>query len=230
MRRLSWPLRGAIVGTVAGGLLTVLVAVTDRAPTRRTGPAIVAAFLRDWRHQLEGTYVAVLRFERTTTRGGHLVAEETVAQRPPNTFSSGLGTVEARRGDRRLACGEGPSGRLDCRDAGPAAPYATVVDQRVANVATYLQGDARVYTVVRQDRHCYRLVQTVPVKSVLGLPFGSETAFCFDALTGALRSRHTVKPGVTESEVASSIRSFVTDADLAPKPGAPGGETFTQPR
>ena len=161
MPRLSVPVRGAVVGTVIGAVLTALVAVNERAPIVRSGPEVIDAFLTDWRHQLDGTYVVVLAWQRTTAKGGHLEATETIAQRPPDTFTHGLGTIEARRGDRRLACAEGASGKLDCRDAGPAPPFATAVRQRVANVASYLSGAARTYDVVRQSTHCYRLVQVV---------------------------------------------------------------------
>jgi hypothetical protein len=226
MRRLSSPVRGALVGTLVGGLLAVLAGANHKAPQPRTGPVVIAAFLADWRHQFEGTYVAVMRFDRTTTAGGHFTSTETIAQRPPDTFSTGPGSVEARRGDRRLACGQGPSGRLDCRDAGALPPYATVVDQRVANVATYFSGPAAVYFVNRDGPHCYRLLQGVPVKVALDLPFGSDTRVCFDPVTGAVRRRQTVRTGAVDLEVATSIKSFVTDADLAPKPGAPGSETF----
>ncbi|MCU1463537.1 MAG: hypothetical protein JWO37_3612 [Acidimicrobiales bacterium] len=229
MHRVSPPVRSALVGAVIGAALTALVAVNDQAPIERTGPKIVSAFLADWRHQFVGTYVVVLNWERRTAAGGRLQSTETIAQRPPDTFSRGLGTIDARRGDRRLACAEGPSGRLDCRDAGALPAYATVVDQRVANVATYLRGPARIYDVERQQPHCYRLKQVVPVRFAIDLSFGTEAFFCFDPVTGALRSRRTVRPSSEDAEVAASIRTFVTDADLAPKPGTPGGETFGAP-
>jgi hypothetical protein len=230
MPRFSAPVRGALAGAVVGIVLTMLLVVTDHDPaTPRSGPVVAAAFIADWRHQLEGTYVEVMRFERRTAAGGHLVSEQIVAQRPPDTFSSGFGTIEARRGDRLLACGQGASGQLDCRDAGPAPPYRMVVDQRVANVASYLQGETRIYDVRRQSRHCYQLKQVVPVRTALSLPFGTEATFCFDPVSGALRSRRTVRPSAVETLVATSIRTFVTDADLAPKPGTPGRETFVAP-
>jgi hypothetical protein len=227
-RRLSQPWFGAIVGTVVGVVLAAVVAVTDHpAPRVRVGAAVIDAFLADWRNQLEGTYVAVMRFERTTDHGGKVVSQVTIAQRPPDTFRSGLGSIDARRDNRRLACGAGPSGRIDCRDAGALPPYGTVVDQRVADLATYFRGDAAVYRVFEIRPHCYRLVQGVPVKAELDLPFGRETSYCFDPVTGAVRSRRTARVGAVDSEVATSIRRFVTDADLAPKPGTPGSETFS---
>jgi hypothetical protein len=229
MPRLSPPARGALVGSLIGAVLAVLVVVHHETPVERMGPKVVAAFLADWRHQFEGTYVVVLKWERKTAAGGRLQATETIAQRPPDTFTHGLGTIDARRGDQRLACAEGSSGRLDCRDAGALPPYATVVDQRVANVATYLRGDARIYEVERQHSHCYRLKQVVPVRFAIDLPFGTEANFCFDPVTGALRSRRTVRPSSEDSEIATSIRTFVSDADLAPKPGTPGSETFATP-
>src|SRR5205085_1421246 len=157
----------------------------------------------------------VLRWQRTAG-GSRLDDEIHIAQRPPDRLSVALGSVDARRGGRHLACAAAADGRLRCRDAGAASPYAQEVNAGEATLRQELLGPQRLYDVTASSAHCYdfRLRLTYPAP-----PYGRHARFCFDEDTGAPTLRDIDRGAGRDVEEASSVSAQVTDADLAPSPG-----------
>ena len=181
---------------------------TDAAP----------AYIADWRRSQLGTWKVVLRWQRTVG-GSHLDDQIRVAQRPPDRLSVALGSVEARQGDRLLACAAGQDGRLRCRDGGPAAPYDQEVSAGEAVLRQQLLGSHRLYDVTSTSPHCYdfRLRVNYPAP-----PYGRRARFCFDEATGAPTLRDVQRPQGRDVQEAVSVSGQVDAADLAPPPGASG--------
>jgi hypothetical protein len=153
----------------------------------------------------------VLRFERRTTAGRSLVSEVRIAQRPPDRLATGLGSIDARRDGRRLACATGADGKLRCRDGGPAPPYGQEVDAEVALLRGYFSGPNPLYRV-RAGGGCYALDLLV---SMPAPPYGRRARFCFDPATGAPVVSVVVRAEATDRQQAVEVRAVVGDADLA---------------
>jgi hypothetical protein len=181
--------------------------------------AAKAAFLEAWRRSRLSTFFVALRFERRTSGGQGLASEVRIAQRPPDRLSVGLGSIDARRGGRRLACATGADGSLRCRDGGPAPPYAQEVDDEVALLRGYLSGPNPLYGVRARRRGCYELELLVPIPAP---PYGRRARFCFDPSTGALVESEVERAEATDRQQAVEVRATVGDADLAPPAGRPG--------
>jgi hypothetical protein len=160
----------------------------------------------------------VLRWTRIVGNN-QLQDEIRTAQRPPDRLSVALGSVEARQGDRRLACAAGEDGRLHCRDAGAAPPWDQDVNAGEAVLRQQLLGPQRIYDVTATSAHCYnfRLRFSYPVP-----PYGRQARFCFDEDTGALTLRDIDRAEGRDVQEATSVSGQVTDADLAPPPGVGG--------
>jgi len=190
-------------------------------PTRSTPhapPDAGATYIADWRRSQLGTWKVVLRWDRTAG-GSQLEDEIHIAQRPPDRLTEALGSVDAQRGDRRLACAAGADGHLRCRDAGAAPPYTQDVAAGEAVLRQQLVGPQRLYDVAATSAHCYefRLRVTYPAP-----PFGRHARFCFDAETGAPTLRDIDRAEGRDVQEAVSVSPQVTDADLAPPPGVGG--------
>jgi len=199
--------------------VTVAVALTGGGRTDRAKPRAprdaAPAYTADWRRSELGTWKVVLRWQRTAG-GSRLEDEIHIAQRPPDRLSVALGSVDARRGDRRLACAAAADGRLRCRDAGAVAPYAQEVAAGEAILRQQLVGPQRLYDVTASSAHCYdfRLRFTYPAP-----PYGRHARFCFDEETGAPTFRDIDRTEGRDVEEAVSVSPHVNDADLAPPPG-----------
>src|SRR5207302_3953300 len=211
--------RAIVAGVVVGVAATAAVAATwsRGAPSKSTPhapPDGGAAYIADWQRSQLGTWKVVLRWDRTAG-GSQLQDEIRIAQRPPDRLSEALGSVDARRGDRRLACAAGADGRLRCRDAGAAPPYAQEVDAGEVVLRQQLLGPQRLYVVTATSAHCYdfRLRLTYPVP-----PYGRHARFCFDEETGAPTLRDIDRVEGRDVQEAVSVSGQVTDADLAPPP------------
>jgi len=186
------------------------------SPRARSDAA--AAYIADWRRSQLGTWKVALRWDRTAG-GSRLEDEIRIAQRPPHRLSEALGSVDARSGDRRLACAAGADGHLRCRDAGAAPPYEQDVAAGEAVLRQQLVGPQRLYDVTATSAHCYefRLRLTYPAP-----PFGRQARFCFDPATGAPTLRDVDRVEGRDLQEAVSVSPQVTDADLAPPPGVTG--------
>jgi hypothetical protein len=219
--------KGSTVGwAVIGGLVIGVAAAAAVASTtgggKATKPAVRAAadgaarYIGDWRRSELGTWKVVLHWQRTAG-GSRLDDEIHTAQRPPDRLSIALGSVDARLGNRRLACAEGPDGHLKCRDAGAAPPWNQDVSAGEAVLRQQLLGPDRIYDVTATSTHCYdlRLRLTYPVP-----PYGRRARFCFDADSGAPTLRDVDRAEGRDVQRAVSVSGHVTDADLAPPPGA----------
>lgn len=185
---------------------------------RHAPPDASPAYIADWRRSQLGTWKVVLRWTRTV--GSNALQDEIrTAQRPPDRLSVALGSVDARHGDRRLACAAGEDGHLHCRDAGAAAPWDRDVNAGEAVLRQQLLGPQRIYDVTATSAHCYnfRLRFSYPVP-----PYGRQARFCFDPDTGAPTLRDIDRVEGRDVQEATSVSGEVTDADLAPPPGVGG--------
>lgn len=203
-----------------GAAATAAVAASSGGTAKKaTVPSDAAvALITDWKRSDLGTWKVTMRWQRIVG-ANRLDDEIRTAQRPPDRLSVALGSVDARRGDRRLACAEGSDGKLHCRDAGAAPPF----EQRAAGdegvLRTQLLGPNRIYDVTQTSAHCYnlRLRFTYPVP-----PYGRQARFCFDEETGAPTLRDIDRAEGRDIQEATSVSGEVTDADLAPPPGVGG--------
>jgi len=210
-----------VAGVVVGAAGTVAVAATSgggggHAPEAQVSKDAASRYIADWRRSQLGTWKIVLRWQRTAG-GSQLEDQIRMAQRPPDRLTSSLGSVEARRGARRLACAAGADGHLQCRDAGAARPYNQEVSFGEAVLRQQLLGPQRLYDVTATSAGCYdlRLRLTYPAP-----PYGRHARFCFDEDTGAPTLRDIDRAEARDVQEAVSVSGQVTDADLAPPPGS----------
>ncbi|MBV8981093.1 MAG: hypothetical protein JO086_09360 [Acidimicrobiia bacterium] len=215
--------RGVVAGLVVGVAAAVAVAVTAGEDAKRVGapaakPDAAERYIADWRRSQLGTWKVVLHWQRIVG-SSRLDDEIRTAQRPPDRLSVALGSVDARRGDRRLSCAADADGHLHCRDAGAAPPYDQDVDANEAVLRGQLLGPNRLYEVTATSAHCYdlRLRFTYPVP-----PYGRRARFCFDEATGAPTLRDIDRVEGRDVQEATSVSGEVTEADLAPPPAAGG--------
>jgi hypothetical protein len=202
----------------------VIIAVLGGAPgdegaRPRADERAARAYIDAWRRSQAGAWKVQLRWVRDTRGGGHLEDGVTIAQRPPDRLVVGAGAVEARRGDRMLACAAGEDGRLRCRDAGAALPYDEEVARGAAVLTEQLRGPRRLYDVARSGANCYELRLRVRYPAA---PFGSRARLCFDEASGAPTLREIVRAEGTDRQQAVAVSGEVDDADLAPPPGIAG--------
>jgi hypothetical protein len=208
----------ATAGLVVGVGATAALAATDGGTTAtkaqpRAGAA--TAYIADWRRSELGTWKVKMRWQRIV--GANTLEDEILtAQRPPDRLSVALGSVDARQGDRRLACAQGSDGKLHCRDAGAAPPFDQQVVAGEAVLRTQLLGPNRLYDVTQTSDHCYsfRLRFSYPVP-----PYGRQARFCFDEDTGAPTLKDVDRVEGRDVQEAISVSGQVADADLAPPPG-----------
>jgi hypothetical protein len=213
--------RGAVAGLIVGVAAAVAVVATSPAGTKHAKAGAQKAdagaqYIADWRRSQLGTWKVVLRWQRIVG-SSRLDDEIRTAQRPPDRLSVALGSVDARRGDRRLSCVADADGHLHCRDAGAAPSYDQDVAANEAVLRGQLVGPNRLYDVTATSVHCYdfRLRLTYPVP-----PYGRQSRFCFDEATGAPTLRDIDRVEGRDVQEATSVSGQVTDADLAPPPVA----------
>jgi hypothetical protein len=202
------------------GAAAVLVA-TGSGPTAKPSASRAdagAAYIADWKRSELGMWKVTMRWQRIVGTN-HLEDEIRTAQRPPDRLSIALGSVDARQGDRRLACAQASDGKLHCRDAGAAAPFDQQVVAGEAVLRTQLLGPNRLYDVTQTSGHCYnfRLRFTYPVP-----PYGRQARMCFDDETAAPTLRDIDRAEGRDIQDATSVSGQVTDADLAPPPTVSG--------
>jgi hypothetical protein len=216
---------GIVAGLVVGSIVAGAIAANGwphRATVHSapTGSVVDArAFLATWERSREGTWFVEARFERF--KDGRRVLSTTlrIGQRPPDRLREGLGTIQAVRGGRRLACAPDAAAAVRCRDGGPAAPYRDEVRAELAVLRTYVVGPGRLYAVVAEPGTCFELRLR---GGYLTPPYGQRARFCFDPATGAPIRSEINRLEATDRTVATAVRRRVTDADLDPV-GRDGG-------
>jgi hypothetical protein len=196
-----------------------VVVATVGGPSEGEGdvprPDDARAYVDAWRRSQQAVWKVDMKWERQA-RGSRLEDMVRIAQRPPDRLVTGAGSVDARRGDRALACAEGEDGRLRCRDGGPAPPYEEEVARGVAVLEQQLLGPRRLYDVTRPSPNCYefRLRFAFPAP-----PFGRRATLCFDEATGAPTLREIERAEGRDRQQAIAVSGRVDDTDLAPPPG-----------
>jgi hypothetical protein len=214
---------------LAGACVASLVMGTP-ALSRRGEPA-ARAFLDAWRAGRSATFVADYDFTRTLADGAPLVQSTRIVQRPPDDrLVIGLGSAEGRLAGKVYRCASSPTGAPTCITSIDAAPYGSEVDAEVAVLERYVLGARPVYDVIEfaaSPSHCFRLDLAVVLPSP---PYGDHALFCFDPADHAPVLTVVERPGATDRTEARSVRTDVTDADLAvtdlgPVLGAPGPTT-----
>jgi hypothetical protein len=220
------PVLAAVAGAVVGAVASVALASsgwpgddTAHAPLPRESAAAASRFLAAWERSRLGTWAVDARFERTTAAGRRLEVDVHMAQRPPDRLVTGLGSVNARRGSRRLACAANEDGVVACREADVLGPYADEVAGDMQVLRTYVNGSGGFYAV-REDGACFLLRLRL---RVLSPPYGVRARFCFDDATGAPIRSEIEKREATDRTVAVSVRGRVSDADLDPVKWNGGG-------
>jgi hypothetical protein len=223
---ITTPLAGLAAGVLAGVVGIAALAGAGWPQRREETPAAPAetraaadAFLAAWRRSRLATWAVDARFERRLADGRELTTEVHLAQRPPDRVSIGLGSVEARRGGRRLACATATDGAVVCRDGGPARPYRDEVDAELRNLAGYV-GARGFYAVAAEAGRCFRLRLRV---AILTPPYGQRARFCFDPDTGAPVRSELERREATDRTVAFRVDGRPTDADLDPEKVRDGG-------
>jgi hypothetical protein len=116
------PIALALAGFVVAGI----AAFALPAPPATTGPNAVQEFLDAWTRSRQGTYVVVSTFRRTFADGKEIAAPATIAQRPPDRLSFGLGEAEGRVDGQIVRCGSAPDGRYGCVTADGAGDYTAL--------------------------------------------------------------------------------------------------------
>jgi hypothetical protein len=207
------PIALALAGFVVAGI----AAFALPAPPATTGPNAVQEFLDAWTRSRQGTYVVVSTFRRTFADGKEIAAPATIAQRPPDRLSFGLGEAEGRVDGQIVRCGSAPDGRYGCVTADGAGDYTASVTREVHNLSTQVTGNPPLYQVTRSGPGCFDLTQTgnYPI-----LPYGHGARLCFDPATGAPTRTEIHRDGSTETTIATSVRAAVTDADFRIPPAA----------
>lgn len=206
-------------------LFAVLAAFIVGSPERSArGPSAASSFLAAWEHKLEGTYVLDATFTRriTGSTGSALVEPLRIAQRPPARLVIGIGNVSGRTADAVIRCPADPAGNSRCFTAAGAVPYSQEVADELATLRSYLDGPAPLYRVVDFRDGCWRLDLARALPSP---PYGDHALFCFDERTGAPLLTVLERTEATDETRAVTVRSTVSDADLAPpaERGTPSG-------
>lgn len=118
----------------------------------------------------------------------------------------GSGAVVTRDGELRRCSDDGT--QFLCTQP---EPEPTPASRRNELADELVKGDG--FTVAQKADGCFLL--TANGDGTFSL-FGFETTYCFDAETGAISSKITVKGRRTESFIAQSITAQVTEDDLTP--------------
>ena len=184
--------------------------------------AVAATKLVDAVHRsLTTTWALQERFDRLSTTGQRIGADQHRAQRPPDRVTAAGGTIDARVNGRVVACATDASGTMQCRDGGPASPYDEDVASGVAAMDQLVRGrngTPALYAVADERHGCFRLRLRQP--GFVAPPYGTTARLCFDAKTGAPIRTEIERPEGTDTTVATEVRAEVSDADLAvPTPG-----------
>jgi hypothetical protein len=212
------------VGVLGGGAIGLGAAALtnndDEPPTMTLAPADTGvpadhltnaqAFLAAWQRYRRGTFVVDLTFERTLSDGRSLTAQRVMVQRPPRRVVRQLGSVSSTDGGATVAC-DTVQDQTVCTPPA-SSDYEQTITAELAAWASAFVGDQPAYIVSAPEPNCFELQLARPIAAA---PYGDVARFCFDAATGALRSRQVVRTSGTDTEEATRISATVTDADFA---------------
>lgn len=200
---------------VAGALVAVLpsgdapsapAAEEGVRPSADAAARFTAAFERSRRAEL----VVESIYTRTFNDGRELSYDRRIVQRPPDDLLVfGAGSASGRLDGRIVRCTVGDDGP-SCIQGAAAPDFDDQVADEVDHLAELLDG---VYSVADDGAGCW--VLTLELTALPDPPYGGAARFCFDDASGALahlEERHADRVEVTD---AHSIRTTVTDADLA---------------
>jgi hypothetical protein len=213
---------GLVVGVIGAVVLSATdwpPAHADRGVPGRESAAAARRFIEAWRRSRTTSWVVDARFERVTAARRRLAAQVHMAQRPPDRLVTGLGAVDGRRGDRRLACAPDAEGVLRCREGPRVRPYDAEVDIEIRTLRSYVLGPGAFYAV-REEGACFRLRLS---RQLLSPPYGQRSRFCFDRATGAPVRSEVLRKEARDETVAVTVRGTPTEDDLDPEKWNGGG-------
>ena len=170
-----------------------------------------AELVEAWERSRTATYLTGSLLERTTATAAVLELPLIVAQRPPERVVSTGTSVEGSVDGLRQICDEQLDGVVRCQVAGPAADYDATVAAEVDTLRSYFEGELPVYRVAREG-HCFLLRLT---RAIQAPPYGQRARFCFDEASGAPSLQRIERDEGTDVVTLVSVRTDVTDEDLA---------------
>ena len=224
------PLPATIAGVVVGAMIAGGLAVngipehadTDQHLRPVEGQRAARSFLDAWRRSRLSSWSVDAVFTRSGPKGERLSVAVHRAQRPPDRLLTGLGTVNARRGDVELVCagGERAPSSLRCREGRALVPYEEEVEAEMRLLRRYVLGADALYAVRQEGRSCFRLRLRFELPSP---PYGRLAVFCFDEETGAPTRAEIRRDQGTDVTRSVRIKADPDEEDLAPPPeaGAP---------
>jgi hypothetical protein len=215
-----------VIGVTAGALIGLAATALTRpggddepstltlAPVDTGVPADhqanARAFILAWQKYRQSTFRVELTFERTLADGRSLKTERVMVQQPPRRVVRQTGSVSAIEGGATVSC-DTVEDQTVCTPS-TTADYDRLVNDELVAWATAFAGATPTYIVEAPEPGCYGLRL---VRPLVAAPYGSTARFCFDAASGALRSREVDRDTATDTEEATRISTTVTDADFA---------------
>ena len=213
---------------VAGGLLAVLLVICgllswriwvltagdllDEAPPLAQSPSgddgAAAAFLKAWRGNETADYIA---FADVGLSGNGVAAstEDIIVQRNGQRLINRDNSIIYERDGETETCRR-TFEELFCTPPSPKASLA----EREADVQALFLGDEWSYRARYSDEaNCFDLKLDLS-KGSLVPEFGLESTYCFDAATGALRSRLVERVNRSESYIAIDISNVPEESEL----------------
>jgi hypothetical protein len=213
---------GALVGVAAFGGGDGSGDEPVPAEDETAGPndlAVSEAFFEAWWRSRTATYRTEASFVRTLPDGSTLPGDRTLVQRPPDVLVVQSGEVRGTLDGEYLRCAVDLEGGRRCTSAGTAAEHRAVVRGELERFAGLLQGADPLYRLTEVDG-CFVFQRR---RAIEPAPYGDEARMCFDDASGAMVRLRLERDGVVDEVVVTSIRTTVTDADLAaPEPVAGG--------
>ncbi|MDZ7677566.1 MAG: hypothetical protein U5K29_03330 [Acidimicrobiales bacterium] len=213
-------LAGVVAGTLAAWWLQTPPDRTAPVPALVSRPEIAAAspeaaesFVAAWERSRRETYLAVSAWHRVTDVGAESHQTRVLAQRPPDRVLSSGRTLSGEVGGVRYECDELAEDEVTCRELDTGFDeddYAALVDEEVAAMWTYVEGDQPLYLVSR-DGDCFELRLA---RGMHAPPYGRQARFCFDPESGAPSEIQVERDAGTDTVELLSVTSTVTDDDL----------------
>lgn len=218
---------GVVVGLVA--VATLLgTGVLDRAEAGLEGEAALEALEASWTRWRTSDLVVESEWRRTMdATGGTLRSATLTVHRPPDRLIRQFGAVRGVLNGVEVRCGTDPDGGYRCfASSRPAPSLDEVVADELEAWRSYVTGPRPLYELTGDGRGCFDLVQVGPYPDP---PYGRAARLCFDPDSGALRYLRRQLDQAVEEQEALSIRTEVTDADLATGEEEGFGPTFDGP-
>ncbi len=152
---------------------------------------------------------------RLDSGGGPLRGDVLNVQDPPRRVVVRLGAlVELTDGSVR-SCDADVDGGLapTCTPSDAGLSYEARVAAEMALVEGYVIGESRVFNVgLGESEGCYRAENRALLPAA---PWGLWAEFCFDPLSGAMRSARIRRDSAVDTEVMFEVRDTVSESDFA---------------